>query len=55
MTETASITSTTTHEEILTRLPPRVRRMTDRDPFVRAMFTPEFLRAVKKILAEEGD
>lgn len=55
MTETASITPMTTHEEILSRLPPHVRRMADREPYVRAMFTPEFLRAVKEILMEEGD
>lgn len=31
-----------------------VRRMADRDPFVRAMFTPEFLQAAKKILEGVG-
>ena len=52
MTEAASITPTTTHEEILSRLPPNIRHMAARNPFVSAMFSPVFLRAVKEILTE---
>lgn len=51
MTEAASITPTTTHEEILSRLPPNIRHMAARDPFVSAGL-PVFLRAVKEILTE---
>lgn len=54
MTEAADTTAPQTHEEILSRLSPEVRRMADRDPIVRAMFTPEFLQAAKKLLEEAG-
>lgn len=54
MIETAETTTPQTHEEILSRLSSEVRRMADRDPFVRTMFTPVFLRAAKKTL-EEGN
>ncbi|HJK78893.1 MAG TPA: hypothetical protein O0Y06_08025 [Methanocorpusculum sp.] len=55
MTKAAGTTTPQPQETILSRLSPRLRRMADRDLFVRAMFTPEFVRFSKEILAEEGN